>query len=267
MKTLTSQISTLSHEQADFFRNNGYLHMPGFIDQNMVKDVLCAIQEVEQKLLLSGAKIVNGIPLKFGKDFNGKTIIQRMTFASLYHPLLHQLLMDPRFNDLLPLLGQQGRIGENEKDGMVVNHYVNVEGSQFAQMGWHTDALRDIFYGHHVMPMLNVGVHLNDYPASRGGLRVIPGTHQQGLFKMLFYKKYFRDNNPDPAEVAFDISAGDLTIHDGRLWHRVARSTVTGEVSRRRVIYIPFVTGKYHPKSDKSKTPLYFKVQHLAKFN
>ena len=105
--------------------------------------------------------------------------------------------------------------------------------------------------------MLNVGIHLNDCPFENGGLRVLPGTHNQGLFRLLFRKKYFVDNNPDPHEIGFDIHAGDLSIHDGRLWHRAQGSPHEGEKSRRRVMYVPVITGKYLPKNEKSKTPFY----------
>ena len=149
---------------------------------------------------------------------------------------------------------------------MVINHYLNCENSKFTQMGWHTDSVRDFFYGKRIKPMLNVGLHLDDFSLSNGGLRLLPGTHTQNLYQMLFRKSNFRDNEADPLEVGFDIKAGDLTIHDGRLWHRVAKSTVYGESSRRRVIYIPFITGKINKKNEESRTPLYFKFQHLAKF-
>ncbi|MEI9935231.1 MAG: hypothetical protein WDM71_10375 [Ferruginibacter sp.] len=62
-------------------------------------------------------------------------------------------------------------------------------------------------------------------------------------------KKYFIDNRPDKKEVGFDIEAGDLTIHDGRIWHRVQQSPNIGEKSRRRVMYIPIITGAYKPKN------------------
>ncbi|MGZ3939462.1 MAG: phytanoyl-CoA dioxygenase family protein, partial [Flavisolibacter sp.] len=104
-----------------------------------------------------------------------------------------------------------------------------------------------------------VGIHLDDCPMENGGLRVLLGTHKQGMLKLLFKKKYFIDRKPDSKEVGLDISAGDLTVHDGRIWHRVQQSPFYGEKSRRRVMYIPVVTGKYMPKSDKSKTPFYHK--------
>jgi ectoine hydroxylase-related dioxygenase (phytanoyl-CoA dioxygenase family) len=81
--------------------------------------------------------------------------------------------------------------------------------------------------------MLNVGMHLDACPIENGGLRVLPGTHKQGVLRLLFRKKYFIDNNPDPREVGFDIDSGDLTVHDGRIWHRAQQSPFEGAASRR----------------------------------
>jgi ectoine hydroxylase-related dioxygenase (phytanoyl-CoA dioxygenase family) len=82
---------------------------------------------------------------------------------------------------------------------------------------------------------------------------------------MLFRKKYFVDNDPDKHEVGFDMNAGDLSVHDGRLWHRAQQSPFFGEASRRRVMYIPVVTGKYMPKNEHSKTPFYHRF--ISKVN
>jgi hypothetical protein len=49
-------------------------------------------------------------------------------------------------------------------------------------------------------------------------------------------------------------------VHDGRLWHRVARSNLSGAASLRRSMYLPYLTGPYEPKSDDSPTPAYHKV-------
>jgi phytanoyl-CoA hydroxylase len=80
------------------------------------------------------------------------------------------------------------------------------------------------------------------------------------MMKLLFGKKYFIDNADDAKEIGFDIYAGDLTVHDGRTWHRVKQSPLIGEASRRRVMYVPIITGKYKPKSENSKTPLYHRL-------
>ncbi len=255
----------LTAEQRETFTRNGFLHFRPFLDPGAVKTILRAVDELGQRWTANGVRLVNGTPIKYGRDMDGGPFVQRYAFASQHHEVLAALMSDPRFNALLSLVGPGARLGTHEKDGLVINHYVNTPSSNFTQMGWHTDALRDLFLGRRIGPMLNVGIHLDDQDPRNGGLRLLPGTHAQNLRSMLFRKRYFMDTQPDPDEVAFDIRAGDLTVHDGRLWHRVQRSRLVGEASRRRVMYIPVVSGAYQPKSDKSRTPIYHRLQHLVK--
>ncbi len=254
----------LAPEHLHYFQENGFIHFRNFVDRRTVAAFLTAIKSAELYLLGNGIKKVKGIPLKFGQDLNGAPLIQRLAFASHYSPVLKEFLADHRLKALIGLLGgSKGRIGENEKDGLVVNHYVNTPNSSFRQLGWHTDSPRDLFLGERILPMLNVGLHLDDCPFENGGLRVLPGTHKQGLFRLLFKKSYFIDNTPDKKEIGFNIEAGDLTVHDGRLWHRVQQSPLQGEESRRRVMYIPIITGAYQPKTVDSPTPFYHKLGQL----
>jgi len=257
----------LTEEQLAFFDEHGVILFKNFLTPEKVDTYISEIKRLEKLWIAEGREKVNGIPLKFGKTESGEPTIQRLCFSSLYSDALHQLLQDPRLQALTELLNPyEGRIGEEEKDGLVVNNYINIPNSTFNKMGWHTDSPRDLFLGQKIMPMLNVGIHLDTCLYDNGGLRVIPGTHRQNMLKLLFGKKYFVDNNDDAREVGFDIQAGDLSVHDGRLWHRVKQSQLTGEASRRRVMYVPIITGRYKPKTDKSKTPFYHrftsKVHH-----
>ena len=248
----------LTQEQLDFFHKHGLIVFRNFISPEKVALYIAEIHRLEQEWIQSGVDKINGIPLKFGKDEHGNKTIQRFCFASQHSAPLHEFLSDPRLQYLLDLVRPyEGRIGEDEKDGLVVNNYIRTANSAFSQMGWHTDSPRDLFMGQRIMPMLNVDMHLDNCPFENGGLRVLPGTHKQGMLKLLFKKKYFVDHKPDPKEVGLDIYAGDLTVHDGRLWHRVQQSPYFGEKSRRRVMYVPVVTGKYMPKDKNSKTPFY----------
>lgn len=251
----------LTAEQLEFFDKHGAILFRNFITPELVKEIIADTQRIEREWLADGIDKVNGIPLKFGKDENGNRCIQRLCFLTHYSPMLKKLLADPRLKALLEMVRPyEGRIGEDEKDGLVLNNYVRTDDSAFSQMGWHTDSPRDLFLGQKIMPMLNVGLHLDTVPFENGGLRIIPGTHKQGMLRLLFGKKYFIDHKPDPKEVGFDIQAGDLTVHDGRLWHRVQKSPFIGEKSRRRVMYVPVVTGKYMPKDKNSKTPFYHRL-------
>jgi hypothetical protein len=259
--TLEEAVTT---EQIDYFNKYGILQFKNFIPQNTVRNFIQEIERVQHFLIQNEVKKVNGIPLKFGKDEWGNTIIQRLAFTSQYSKTLSDFLKDPRLQTLGKLLAPfDARIGEDEKDGLVVNHYENSSFSEYKQLGWHTDSPRDLFLGSRILPMLNVGLHLDNCPLDNGGLRVLPGTHTQGLFRLLFRKKYFIDNTPDKNEVGFNIEAGDLTVHDGRLWHRVQQSPYTGEKSRRRVMYIPIITGAYQPKHTNSPTPFYHRLAQV----
>jgi phytanoyl-CoA hydroxylase len=45
----------------------------------------------------------------------------------------------------------------------------------------------------------------------------------------------------------------------------VAQSSVIGEESRRRVIYLPIIAGKYEPKNENSPTAFYQRFAGLVK--
>ncbi len=256
---------TISQEQLDFFNINGFILFKNFISKETTDLYKSEMERVGSEWIKDGKEKVNGIPIKYGKDQEGNKIVQRFCFLSQYSQVLHDLLESTQMNMLPTFLEPyEGRIGENEKDGLVLNNYLRTPDSTFTHMGWHTDSPRDLFLGQKIMPMLNVGIHLDDCPFANGGLRVLPGTHKQGFFKLMFGKKYYVDNSADKLEVGFNIEAGDLTIHDGRIWHRVEPSPFTGTKSQRRVMYVPVVTGKYMPKSQNSKTPFYHRFSKKA---
>jgi ectoine hydroxylase-related dioxygenase (phytanoyl-CoA dioxygenase family) len=256
---------SLTSEMVGFFQQYGFIHFKEFIDRDHVSRILASIEKAETNCLSQGIKKINGTPLKTGKDENGKTIIQRFAFTSKYSPELKKLLQDPRLHELKRLLGPGSRIAEFEKDGVVFNHFVNTDESQYSKLGWHTDGLRDLFLGFKLEPMLNVGINLDDSTPEKGGLRVLPGTHNQSMYGMLFRKKYFADNTADRNELAIIAQAGDLTVHSGRIWHRVALSPLQGAASRRRVVYFPIISGKFKPKTENTRTPLYHNFQKFVK--
>ncbi|MEC9073064.1 MAG: hypothetical protein VX938_11810, partial [Myxococcota bacterium] len=70
-------------------------------------------------------------------------------------------------------------------------------------------------------------------------------------------------HKPDPQEICVETEPGDLTIHDGRLWHRVARSQTPGAV--RRSMYVPYLTGPVEPKNEESSTPGYHYLGRLMR--
>ena len=248
----------ITAEQKAFFDKYGFIHFKNVFTKEEIAEIKNELRNAQQRLIAEKRTKVNGVPLKFGYDLDDKLIVQRLPFSNLFSPVIARQINRPELKTLLSLV-KDSRVGEIEKDGVVANHYVNKPNSTFKSMGWHTDGLRDIFYLQKPKPMLNVGIHLDDNPKHFGGLRIIPGTHTQSIFGMLFRKKYFISNKPDKNEIAVETEEGDLTIHDGRLWHRAEAPAVSAR-GERRVIYFPIISGKYQPKNENSSTPAYLRL-------
>ena len=254
------KLGPLTEVHRRFLDHYGFLHFDQVLspeEVSLIKDELgrVAAEWVEEK-----REHINGVPIFYGQRADGEPFVQRFAFASTFSAALSALVRDTRFEPLLALMPPDARVGEHEKDGVVVNRYINERGSIYKRLGWHTDGLRDLFYLRMPKEMLNVGLHLDDVGEDDGGLCLIPGTHRQGFFSMCFRKLYFLWHRPDPDEISVNTRAGDLTVHDGRLWHRVARSQKTGTASLRHSIYVPYLTGPVEPKSEASPTPGYHRL-------
>jgi ectoine hydroxylase-related dioxygenase (phytanoyl-CoA dioxygenase family) len=251
--------AAITAEQRAFLDTHGFLVFAAVAAPSEVAMLARELDRIEARWAAEERETVNGIPLFWGQN-EGKPYLQRLPFTSTFSDEIRAFVRDDRFAPIRDLVGQGARVGDSEKDGVVINRYINAPGSVHPRLGWHTDGLRDLFYLRMPKPMLNVGLHLDRCPRENGGLRLIPGSHEQGFFSMCFRKAYFVSHAPDPAEVAVETEPGDLTVHDGRLWHRVAVSTRTGPSSLRRSMYVPYLTDPYEPKTETSKTPLYHRL-------
>ena len=252
--------------QQAFLDEHGFLVFAQVAKPDEVERILAEIDALQERWLAEGRKEVNGIPIFVGTGPDGGPFIQRFAFTSLYVPYLYDFVRDARFAPIRSLVGRKTRVGDHEKDGLVFNRNLNVPGSAYPRLGWHTDGLRDLFLNRTVPgPMLNVGMHFDRIRKEDGGLRIIPGSHRQGFWDMLTRKPYFVSHDVDPDEIAVETEPGDLTVHDGRTWHRVERSPHVGRRSLRRTMYVPYVTDAYAPKDESSRTPFYHRLGRVAR--
>lgn len=249
----------LTQEQIDFLDHYGFIHFKKVATPEEVAMITSEMERIEQQWAAEGRTSIYGIPLFFG-NLNGKPFLQRLAFTTMYSDKIKAFVRDARFEPIRKLIGENARVGDNEKDGVVINRYINLPGSAYPELGWHNDGLRDIFQGHMPVKMFNVGLHLDDCDAANGGLRIIPESHKGSFTDQAFRKIHFADKRDDPAEIIVETDAGDLTVHDGRTWHRVARSTRVGAPSLRRSMYVPYLTGPYQPKDEHSATPPYHRL-------
>ncbi len=252
---------TAAHRQA--YEEVGAVRFKGFAPPREVAALRVGLDALSDRWVGEDRRFVHGIPIKYGQR-SGQRFVQRFAFTSLHSPAFAELMKSGRFEAVRAMFGDEFRVGELEKDGVVVNHYRNDEGSRYTRLGWHTDGLRDLFYCRLPGPMVNVGLYLDDSPEENGALRILPGTHRQGFRSMCLRKAYFVDHRADPDECVVEASAGDLTLHDGRLWHRVARSERTGDASTRRTAYVPVLCGPSVIKTESSPTPFYHRFQWIT---
>lgn len=255
--TLGGELSDAQRAHLDRY---GFLHFEGALSLDEVEMVRAEQDALEARWVGEGRRELRGTPLFWGEGPDGEPRIQRIPFASAYSPKLRALVRDARFAPLRALFGGEVRVGDEERDGVVMNRYLNVPGSGYPRLGWHTDGLRDLVMLKRPQQKLNFGLHLDAIGAEDGGLRLIPGTHRQGLWGMCFRKLYFLDHRPDRDEIAVLTRPGDLTVHDGRLWHRVERSTKVGWASQRRSVYVPYMSGPVEVRAESARMPAYHRV-------
>lgn len=250
----------LTPVQQAFLGHHGYLVFKSVATPEEVATIKAEAERLSNEWLASGRRSVFGIPLFKGYDADGKRFVQRLAFASCFSEPIHDFVRDPRLKPVRQLIGDNTRVGDREKDGVVINRNLNVPGSIYKRLGWHTDGLRDLFYLRMPKQQINVGLHLDRITEADGGLRLIPGSHNQGFMAMAFLKPYFVWHKPDPREICVETEPGDLTVHDGRLWHRVQQSSKTGPETLRHSMYVPYLTDDYQPKDENSKTPPYHRL-------
>src|SRR5438067_1572134 len=134
----------LTDEQRAFFDEHGYLHFRGFASRAEVARLNAGAERASDRLCTEKRRSVRGIPLRYGKSADGRAVVQRLAFTAQFSPEFAEFVTPERFAPVLDLI-PGCRIGVEEKDGVVVNHWVNARGSRYRKLGWHTDGLRDVF--------------------------------------------------------------------------------------------------------------------------
>ncbi len=250
---------SLSDADRAHLAQHGWLRVRGVLDAAEIAALRQALDAAVQGLRDEGRETVLGLPLLF-TDLGGERTIGRLAYASHYVPLVAELVHDQRFDPLRRLVAPEAVLAERCRMGVIFNDLRGIPGGT-SHMGWHTDGHKQLFRGRWPVQNLQMCLHLDDAPAALGGVRVLPGTHTQGLWGLLFGKLLFVDKRPDRREVALEAGAGDVTIYDGRLWHRTDPGSVTG--SRRRQLWLKYLAAPEPDRTEQSPASLFLKAQGL----
>src|SRR5688572_32637630 len=91
---------TLTHEQLDFFNQNGFIHFEKYASQETVDQIIASTEQVQSQWVQNDIQKVNGVPIKYGVDENGKTIVQRFAFTNQYSDAVHRFASHPNLDAL-----------------------------------------------------------------------------------------------------------------------------------------------------------------------
>ena len=159
---------SITNVQRRFLEKHGYLVFANVAKPDEIAMIASELDRIEKDWIAEKRKEVYGIPLFWGKN-EKRPFLQRFPFTSVFSEKIHAFVRDDRFAPIRDLVGSGARIGDREKDGVVVNRYINMPGSAYPKLGWHTDGVRDLFYLRVPKPMLNIGLHLDECPKENGG--------------------------------------------------------------------------------------------------
>src|SRR6185312_5754211 len=81
----------LTAEQKAFFEKYGFIHFKSFLNKDAVQQVIRATEDVQAQWINEEREKINGVPIKWGSDVDGKKIVQRFAFSSLFSPVLHEV--------------------------------------------------------------------------------------------------------------------------------------------------------------------------------
>lgn len=152
----------ITKEDIQFYNDNGYLVVPGLFDQDQVSKGIAAIEEVLARD--DAEKLCEVEP----KD---KGTVRRIWSPTQKHEYFWSMASDSKLLDVI-----QGLIGEN-----VMFHYskLNMKGPKVGSIvEWHQDFS---YYPHTNSDLLTALIFLDDASVENGCLRVVPGSHKNGL--------------------------------------------------------------------------------------
>lgn len=105
----------LTEEQISFFDKNGFIHFQGVASPEEIRAILNSTEAIQEKWICDDLKIVNGVPIKFGVDENGKKIVHRFPFTSQFSEPVHNFVNSDRVKCLTVLLPRAPELLKTKK--------------------------------------------------------------------------------------------------------------------------------------------------------
>ncbi|MFA0810064.1 phytanoyl-CoA dioxygenase family protein [Microbulbifer epialgicus] len=110
--------------------------------------------------------------------------------------------------------------------------------SKFSELGWGPWTIKDSV--HHVQPplyvlkkMISIRIHLDGAGVGNGCLKLLPGSHQHGIFQQDEINKYVKEHDP----IACEVTSGSALIMYPLILHASDKAL---RPKRRRVIHLEY---------------------------
>jgi phytanoyl-CoA hydroxylase len=164
--------TTLTKEQVQFYRDNGYLVIDKLFNETEVATALKAIDEILDCVDTSSVA---------EKEPADPNVIRRIWSPSKRHPVFVELAESEKLLDCV-----EGLIGSN-----ILFHYSKLN-MKYSKVGsvveWHQDLS---YYPHTNTDLLSCLIYLDDATTENGCLEVIPDAHHFGILDH-YINGYFR---------------------------------------------------------------------------
>ncbi len=204
----------LAAKQIAFYRDNGFLAIPDFLDAAELETWRRATQEAVDQRLASQYGLSNQEPAGFGNDYYKRVFTQCLRLADT-HAGLRALIYDPRIAEMIGTLAGV--------DGIRVWHdqalFKPPHGNPTA---WHLDTP---YWSFSSRDALSIWIALDDATLENGCMWYLPGGHKTARFDNSGIGPNMGDLfqiYPDWAKlepVPVPLKAGGAAIHNGLAAH------------------------------------------------
>lgn len=205
--------TTISEDQIDGYRRDGFVHFPGFLDPGEVVELRAAILETVESM---GRKKVAGSDIEWEESdsYYDGVFTQRLNLWKV-NETVRNYMLNARLGKMLCRLAGLSRLRVWHDQALIKDPFAN-------PTAWHLD---NPYWSFHSRDAITIWIALEDVDVQNGCLYFVPGSHKLAHFD----NSKLGDNvgelfgiYPEMAEidpVAVPMAAGDCSFHNGLTAH------------------------------------------------
>jgi ectoine hydroxylase-related dioxygenase (phytanoyl-CoA dioxygenase family) len=222
----------LNDAQIKHYQNDGFIHIPGFLDPAEVAELKAAVVETARSM--GKKKLAGNEGWEEDESYYSKVFTQRLNLWKL-HETIKRYMLSPELGKMAARLAGV--------DGIRVWHDQALIKEPFANpTSWHLDNPYWSFYS---KDAISVWIALEDATPYNGCMCFIPGTHKLATFDNAgigqnmadLFKIYPKMAEIDPVPVP--MKAGDCSFHNGLVAHGAGANMTRGRRIAMTCAYMP----------------------------